>query len=299
MLRNLSADDDLALLSFLNENLAFDEFSLDLIKENIFDDADYSASLAQVWVEEGEILGFGMGLIRPETKKGYIKFLVVAQNARKKGIGQTLLETLEAQLFRQGANCVRIAESNPNYFMPGVDVRYTEGHIFLAKRGYQKIGETYNLWVDLNVDTWETASEEKQLLSSNDITIRRAVAEDLQPVMDFCKAHFEGWQAEVRNMFRNNPISLHLAFNQEKILGFAGHFGNNLGTPWFGPMGTASNQRKLGIGGILYRRCLKDLRNAGFKGAIIPWVGPYAFYNRYSGAYINRIFWRFEKLPPP
>ena len=285
-----------ALLQFLNENAEFDAFTLALLEENVFQDHNFSEETTHVLVEQGEIVAFGMGLIRPETQKGYVKFLVVKKTHRKKGLGSHLLQKIEAQLFEKGAICIRIAEANPNYFMPGVDVRYTAGHVFLEKRGYMKIGETYNLWVDLNVEDWDTTKEETQLLADKNIQIRRATIDDFEPMMAFCKAHFAGWQAEVENMFKNNPISLHVGIRKGQILGFAGHFGNNLGTGWFGPMGTDPNERKLGMGSVLYRRCLKDIKDAGYKGAIIPWVGPYPFYNKYSGAYIDRVFWRYERL---
>lgn len=60
-------------------------------------------------------------------------------------------------------------------------------------------------------------------------------------------------------------------------------------------MGTRPDFRKMGIGEVLLKRCLVDMREQGHKRSIIPWVGPIAFYYDAVGAKVDRIFWRFKK----
>jgi len=38
------------------------------------------------------------------------------------------------------------------------------------------------------------------------------------------------------------------------------------------------------------------MMEAGYKNAIIPWVGPVAFYYKTVGATINRVFVRMKKM---
>jgi predicted N-acetyltransferase YhbS len=60
-------------------------------------------------------------------------------------------------------------------------------------------------------------------------------------------------------------------------------------------MGTAPNAQGQGIGGVLLRRCLGDLRAAGYGEAQIGWVGPVPFYSGAVGAYIDRVFFLYRK----
>jgi hypothetical protein len=125
--------------------------------------------------------------------------------------------------------------------------------------------------------------------------VRRARADDRPAIMDFLQRHFTLWQAEVGVMLGNDPITLHLAWKGEELAGFSGYDGNNLGTGWFGPMGTGPDHRGSGLGGVLLGECLHDLKEQGLQRCTIPWVGPWRFYARQCGARIDRVFWRYER----
>ena len=113
--------------------------------------------------------------------------------------------------------------------------------------------------------------------------------------MAIVAAHWPAWRGEVTNALRNDPISLHLALDPEGVLGFAAYDTNNLGMGWFGPMGTVPAAEGQGLGRVLLWRCLRDQKAQGHAAAIIPWVGPIAFYRRYAGARIARRFDRYAK----
>ena len=108
--------------------------------------------------------------------------------------------------------------------------------------------------------------------------------------------YFAAWSGEVISAFQNNPITLFIAEQDENLLAFSAHEGNNKGTGWFGPMGTDPALRGKGVGGILLKKCLKDMKEMGFVKATIPWVGPIPFYMHYADAKVERIFWRYEKI---
>lgn len=79
----------------------------------------------------------------------------------------------------------------------------------------------------------------------------------------------------------------------DKIVGFAchsvttGHF--------FGPIGVSPEMRGQGIGQVLLKRCLKDIKEIGEKKAIILAVGPVYFYWKSVGAKIPRLLWEMKK----
>jgi predicted N-acetyltransferase YhbS len=64
---------------------------------------------------------------------------------------------------------------------------------------------------------------------------------------------------------------------------------------WFGPMGTAAAFEGRGIGRVLLRRALGDLRAAGHRTAVIPWAGPVGFYRRHVPCPQARVFWQYRK----
>ena len=94
---------------------------------------------------------------------------------------------------------------------------------------------------------------------------------------------------------RNDPPAMHLAVADGRIIAFSGHSSQNREWGFFGPMGTTPAARGKGVGQVLLRRCLNDLRDAGHTTAVIPWVGPIGFYSRYCNCRVDRVFWRYRK----
>ena len=296
-LRTARRDDLPALVQLWNRSALFDPVTPALLEEKIWGDPDFDADCALV---DDHLQAFGLGVCRQE--RGYVKLLAVAPEARRRGLGGELLQALESRLGREsippsrgakgGVSSIRVCESFPNYLQPGIDVRYTQGLLFFEKHGYKRIGETYNLDCDLRgCNLTEPAPGPEG--------VRRARREDRESVMEFLDRHFPAWRPEVASMFERDPVSLHIAVDGDRVLGFAGYDANNLGTGWFGPMGTDPAARGMGLGRSLLRRCLVDLQAQGLERCTIPWVGPYAFYARHCDARIDRVFWRYEKNVGP
>jgi hypothetical protein len=65
----------------------------------------------------------------------------------------------------------------------------------------------------------------------------------------------------------------------------------------FGPMGTATDMRGTGVGAVLLRRSLDDLRHNGARHADIGWIadGALPFYTRTVGARCGAAFWVLTK----
>jgi len=284
------------LTSLLKRNLAYENIDEALVREKVLDDPDFDPQKTLKALIDNKLVGFMQGVARTFKGKrlGYIKLFVTQKEYRRQGIASKLLEIIEGKLIKENVSEIRILESNPNYLQPGLDPRYTEAYVFITKRGYERFAETVNLVVELVGRNFST-KEKEEILRQKGIEIKRATPEDKKLALEFIDEFFPGWQTEVHNSFNNDPISLHIAKKDAKVIAFSAYDTNNLNTGWFGPMGTRPDFRKMGIGEVLLKRCLTDMKKQRHKRSIIPWVGPIAFYYDAVGAKVDRIFWRFKK----
>ena len=178
--------------------------------------------------------------------------------------------------------------------MPGIDPRYTPAICFAQKMGFEHCGDAINMKVDLTVADWNVSVQLAQF-KSNGISISRAIEADKATLFEFIKDEWALWQYELEMAFRSNPIAIYIARYEGSIKAFSAYNGNNLGTGWFGPMGTHADLRGKGVGSVLLYLCLNDMKKLGHKSCTIPWVAPISFYAHYAQAEIDRVFWRFEK----
>ncbi len=268
-----------------------------LMREKIFEEKDFNPEMTLVVKEKDEIVGFIMGIIRQrdEGKIGYIKLIAVDEKYKRQKLGSGLLKEVEAEMQKEGAVKIRLFESYPNYFTPGVDPFYTEAVCFFERNGYQKFNDCSNLLCDLEHQSFDTREEEIALFEKG-IKCSRASIEDFEKLIKWTEVNFKAWIAEVSSAFENEPPSIHIAEKDGEIIGFSAYETNNKGTAWFGPMGTTVKARGLGIGGVLLKRCMSDMKQMGFKTSIIPWVGPIPFYMHYVNSPVYRVFWRYEKI---
>ncbi len=279
------------------KGMELDTITKDLLKQKIDEDPDFDPRLTLLaYSESNKPVGFIMGVIRNrgKDKVGYIKLLAVVKQFRRKGIASALYSDVENKMRALGVKLIRVYESYPNYFMPGVDPFYTEAVCFFERNGFVKFNDCSNLKADLVKQDFNTSKEERKL-KKHGIIISRATKKDFKPVVNWIRRHFAAWESEIKAAFENKPVSLHIAKKSGRIIAFSAYETNNKGTGWFGPMGTSKTARGKGIGGILLKRCLNDMKKAGFKTSTIPWVGPIPFYMHYVNSKVERVFWRYEK----
>lgn len=294
--RPMTKADTPALLDIWNRAARFDPISGDVFHEKVWLDDDADADLRQVIEVDGKLAAFAIGVVRQKDDglTGYVKMIAVQPELQRQGLGSLLLMRLEESLRNRGARTCRPGESAPNYLTPGVDIRYTKATVFFENRGYERIGQSYNMEAVLgNVDLKTTADEKR--LEADGFLVRRAAESDRDDIMYMLEEYWPSWQGEVGVTFLNNPVSLFLARHSGKVVAFSAYETNNRGTGWFGPMGTAPDARGHGVGSVLLKHCLSDLRDAGYDTAIIPWVAPISFYLHHVGAEVSRIFYRYEK----
>ncbi|SDJ81172.1 GNAT family N-acetyltransferase [Nonomuraea jiangxiensis] len=232
---------------------------------------------------------------------GHIDLLAVHPSARGEGRGRALVRAAEEWLAGQGARQVRLAGNPPCYAWPGIDVRYTAAACLAESLGYERYDVAWNMTADLSVDL--STEDDVARLKGAGVTIRAAGADrdadqgadrgagrdaDRDRVAAFVRDEWnESWAWEAVN-----ARGLYLAERDGRVVAFAA-WGARPG--WFGPTGTAAEARGLGLGRVLLRRCLADMRAAGQSSAQIGWVGPLRFYSYAVGARAERVFWLYRR----
>lgn len=288
-LRPMTLADSPALLQLWNTAAEFDQLSETLLHEKIWGDPDFDSPLALVEEHDSQIRAMAVGVCRQRAGSctGHVKLIVTHPASQRQGLASRLLDAVERQLVASGAEECRVGESAPNYLTPGVDMRYASGLEFFRHAGFEPLSQACNMHVDLN--EWQS-----QESPEGGAGVARATDADVPAIKEFLQQHWPTWWDEVQTAMANDPATLFISFDESAVVGFAAYDANNLGTGWFGPMGTAPECRGRGLGVALLKACLADMA-AKYPAAIIPWVGPVDFYAKHVGAEISRSFQRFTK----
>ena len=242
----------------------------------------------------GALAGVGVGALWPGPGglRGSVRLLAVAPERRRRGVGRALLDALAEALRQRGARTLHLLSAAPTYLTPGVDLRDAGALAFAAACGFRPSGEAVDLGVALDADDWRTDADEARLAAA-DLTVRRATERDAGALGALLDAHWPAWRPEAQRALDRR--ALHLALRGDEAVGFAAHGTAHPSLARFGPMGTATEARGLGVGAVLLRRCLADLAAAGHRHATISWAAALPFYERACGARVTRRYRRFER----
>lgn len=293
-LRSATIDDTRALYNLLKPLLPYDDFSSELLIEKLFanplpDQYEFDTLIAE---RDGTIAGMMQLITRASTQKAWIGLFGVAPEYQKKQLGTELINTCIERFRAAGCTEIDALALPGNYFMPGLDPRYTAALTFLERHGFERGRDCVNMIADLSspLDT----ADEVAALEAKGITVRRVTRDDGQLLDTFFAKDFgEPWRLESELALKNDPPAIHLALKDGEIIAFSAHSTQNREWGFFGPMGTTPAARGTGLGRVLLLRCLEDLRNDGHQTAIIPWVGPIGFYARNVRCHVDRVFWRY------
>jgi predicted N-acetyltransferase YhbS len=298
MIRQLAPPDIPRLSELCTAAMEHDVFSEAILREKTIASPDHHPELGLVWEQDDNIAGFvqgNIGGISNDKQMGYVRLGAVDPAARRRGVGSALLDEVERRLAAHAVQVVSIMDSPFNYFMPGVDFRYTEALCFLKKHGYNLSHVNHNMLAPLDVNAWPDLDRQAAELAGQQIDIRRAISDDAASIDAFLDLHWPAWKGEVHGALDKDPPTLYIAQTDNRTVAFAGYQGNNQTMNWFGPMGTSPELRGKGVGAILLRLCLRDLARQGWPNAIIPWVGPEPFYAKFCNAKLDRCFYVWRK----
>ncbi|MEU7903188.1 GNAT family N-acetyltransferase [Actinoplanes sp. NPDC049118] len=249
-----------------------------------------------VSVSGGRVIGVVLGSVsHRDASIGHVDLVAVDPRDRRRGVARALVARIEGALAGLGAGDVVIAGNAPYYAWPGIDVRYTPAICAAMSFGFEQDQPAWNMTVDTATAGLESTADHEARLAGEGIVVRRAGTEDVPALVGFALANFgSGWAGEITHSVGRDRARCHLAVAKDgSILGFAAYGSSRPG--WFGPMGTATAARGLGIGALLLRRCLADQRAAGHDRVQIGWVGPLPFYSKAVGARVERVFLLYRK----
>lgn len=244
--------------------------------------------------------GIATGSLAPgadgEGPVGHVHLVAVHPDARGRGLGRRLLDAVSDDLRAAGATSLSTTGRPPRFGWPGPDVRYTAFGLLAGAAGFERGESATNMTVNLDAASrtgrLDTAADLARLAAAG-VAVRRATAQD-GPAIATAAAEFGGtWAVEAAMSLARDPVAVHVALRGERVVGFACHATSRHG--WFGPIGVSASERLGGIGAVLLRRCLVDVRAEGRAEAQICWVGPVRFYARAVDAYVDRTFATYRK----
>jgi mycothiol synthase len=309
--RTAVPDDLPALRALAADSLHWDADAADLV-DLLWPSTD--TEFALVDEVDGAVVGLALGSLGPEprdpfaARRGHVNLLAVGPEARRQGHATALLTAMERRLGQVGAGDVLIGGATPRFAWPGIDVRYTAATCFAEARGYVRQREAVNMTVELDAvaaaGRLATELDEKRL-AGHRITVRKLTEADRARITPWLATWGGTWREETLSTLdqvagsEDSTTGTYVAVLRDgaadaEYVGFASYGVNR--RDWFGPMGTGGELRKLGIGSVLLRRCLNDMRELGrLRTAQIGWVGPIGFYARAVDAYLERVYWMYRK----
>ncbi len=284
-----------SIWTLFKDVLFLDSFSPQLIEEKLFTNPAPNRQTHETLLslDGGQLVGIMQVVRRPADRKGWIGLFGVRASDQRIGVATELLDQAIGIFRREKIEEVEVLAIPGNYFTPGIDPRYTPAICFLEKRGFQRFRDCVNLVGRLD-EPFDTSADIERLEAAG-LEIRRAIASD-GPLLDayFLREFGDDWRMEAGLALASDPPALHLALKNGAVVAFSAHSTQNREWGFFGPMGTSPETRGLGIGRVLLHLCLNDLRDAGHKSAVIPWVGPIPFYSHHAGCTVDRVFWRYR-----
>jgi GNAT superfamily N-acetyltransferase len=221
----------------------------------------------------------------------WLRILAVDRDARRRGIGNALLED---------ANATVIFAEPGNYFTPGVLMTDEITRTFFRARGYEETQVTWNLEVDLTAyGTTRGGGGGDAAGPAGGTPAFRCTHDDADRVLGFVEREFGRiWRFEAAKAFEREMPPAFIAEENGEITGFAVHDVNNRGLGFFGPTGVAKSMRGKGIGCQLLLASLADLRRLGYARAVIPWTDALEFYRKCCGAKPAHRFVAFARPQP-
>ena len=252
------------LAAFCNSNFNFHsgQFEKEILYRRIFDDHHHLPDHGFLLRDNGKTVGFMVGVLR--SNEGALKLFAVDKQHRRSGLGSMMLEEIETLFRSDGAERVRILNCSPCYFTPGLDPRYTEAFCFLQSHGYTAERYVHNMEVDLTANDFHTAQVESKLAKEG-FKIRRLEHEDEQSFYEWMLGTWSrNWTTEACNSLKNTPVTTFIALDpNNNICGFA-TYDVTMFRGGFGPTGVEESLRGLGLGKVLFLRCLQDMKTRGY-----------------------------------
>lgn len=286
----------------------------ELFKQNSFDDENLFIPGSFMAVnEKDEAVGFIISKrwqeslpVNMREDVGWIQVLLVHSNYRNQGIGSSLLAKSESALKGSGAKEILLGR-DPWHYFPGIPAEYEKSSNWFAHRGYEYIGNDYDLIAEY--EDAKTAGVPE--LDGIEITILSA--DEKEAFLQFMKRVFPGrWEYEAIHYFKKGGTGREFVIlkKDREIIGFcrinddqspmiaqnvywAPLFAETLGG--IGPLGVDQKERGKGYGLAVVQAGVHYLRNRDINRIVIDWTGLVDFYGK-LGYHIWKDYKKYRKV---
>lgn len=248
--------------------------------------------------EQDEIVGFIISKRWQETIPvnigahiGWIQVLLVRSDYRKQGIGSTLLRMSESALKESGATEILLGR-DPWHYFPGIPAEYVQCAKWFKQRGYESIGNDYDLIASYD----ETSTITKPEI--NNVEVVMLSIDEKDAFLQFLHRVFPGrWEYEAIHYFEKGGTGREFVILKKggEIIGFcrinddkspmiaqnvywAPLFSETLGG--IGPLGIDQKERGNGYGLAVVQAGIYFLRERNIKRIVIDWTGLIDFYKK-------------------
>lgn len=284
------------ILQCWNSTLQYDLITKERFIDLVLLDDNFQADLMKLAIVDDRCIGFCYGVKRKipylerglESHRGWISIMAVCQEYQHQGIGRQLVNEVEKALAQKGATQITLCAYSPNYFTPGIDIRYQSGISFFEKMGYRYTSQA----VSMQRDLWDYVLPEKtqqkiEVLRQEGIRFIAYQEKYLCQLLDFLLENFgSGWKRNALMAMQKKEAekTIILCVDQnDHILGFVmrkidGHDAR------FGPIGVKEELRSKGLGGVLLDVMMQDMKSRNIHYLYFLWTSGDAqrFYDRHA-----------------
>jgi GNAT superfamily N-acetyltransferase len=296
------------LITGWNETLIFDPISEERFLQQVLMDENFDPNLALVLLVEDKVAGFCLGIKRRypyltrglEENRGWISIMFVTTEYQGKGYGKALLNEVEKRLKKEQVKEITLCAYSPNYFTPGVDLKYEKALTFFEEGGYVRGTDAVSM--QKNLFSYSIPPETQDMivqLKEEGIRFTTYSLSYMEKLLAFVEGEFDaGWVRNILQAIRNGEAedTILIATDKEnQIIGYCMRKidGNDAR---FGPIGVKESVRSKGIGGILFDLQMREMQKRGIYYAYFLWTHGAAmrFYERH-GMSVYRTYQLYRK----
>ena len=208
----------------------------------------------------------------------YVRLLVVAPEARGRGLGRALLGAAEDDARDGGSPSLTIGADAPYFLWAGVPVQLTETIAFFESRHYTRVEANFDMTIDLGAlpadpGGYELASET-----------------DHDELDAFMTKHWPNWRPEtLRALHKGNLVVTRDASGITSICAFEVNRAGFLGPVAARPDLIGKGVARAALVGALY-----TLRARGRSSIEVVWIGPAVPYARLGGR-VSTVYFVYRK----
>lgn len=307
-LRHFQMEDVDSIVTLWNQELPFDQIQKNEFLSRIVFDPNFDPHLFQIAYIQEKIIGFIYGIKRkiPYLEKGlephraWIVMMAVQHQYQHQSVGTILLKQIEALFTESGIKKISLCNYSPNYFTPGIDLRYKNAHSFFKKHGYSAFSQAVSMEKNIAGYTLpDNHLERIKKLNEMGYSIIKFQNRYALKLLDFILKEFGGgWKQNALTLMQKGEAErcIFIAIDQhDQVVGFAMRKLDGNETR-FGPFGVSSELRSMGIGGLLFEKMMIDMCQYNLHYLYFLWTNGDAqrFYERYD-VRVYRSYTLYEK----